>query len=202
MHPVDGLHHFGGTVVDGGTLEVLGGRSATEADHFRGSLGRTWSSFTVADTATPIAPMIPYLPGQYLANARAGGIFYNPLFINNNGRVIVDRSQFFSDFNVAANASFYAHNYTLKGATYNPQIVVMLDDNDSKADGLLEGEFDLVLFSGIVPVANRPTAGHDTSDAITQASQAIFFINNPDNSSRSEERRVGKECRSRWSPYH
>ena len=24
----------------------------------------------------------------------------------------------------------------------------------------------------------------------------------PDISSRSEERRVGKECRSRWSPYH
>ena len=23
-----------------------------------------------------------------------------------------------------------------------------------------------------------------------------------DNVSRSEERRVGKECRSRWSPYH
>ena len=23
-----------------------------------------------------------------------------------------------------------------------------------------------------------------------------------DKSSRSEERRVGKECRSRWSPYH
>ena len=23
-----------------------------------------------------------------------------------------------------------------------------------------------------------------------------------DNNSRSEERRVGKECRSRWSPYH
>ena len=24
----------------------------------------------------------------------------------------------------------------------------------------------------------------------------------PDDCSRSEERRVGKECRSRWSPYH
>ena len=24
----------------------------------------------------------------------------------------------------------------------------------------------------------------------------------PDDPSRSEERRVGKECRSRWSPYH
>ena len=25
---------------------------------------------------------------------------------------------------------------------------------------------------------------------------------NPMNAVRSEERRVGKECRSRWSPYH
>ena len=25
---------------------------------------------------------------------------------------------------------------------------------------------------------------------------------NPDGPGRSEERRVGKECRSRWSPYH
>ena len=25
---------------------------------------------------------------------------------------------------------------------------------------------------------------------------------NGENSARSEERRVGKECRSRWSPYH
>ena len=28
----------------------------------------------------------------------------------------------------------------------------------------------------------------------------IQVVINPDN--RSEERRVGKECRSRWSPYH
>ena len=26
--------------------------------------------------------------------------------------------------------------------------------------------------------------------------------NKPNRMSRSEERRVGKECRSRWSPYH
>ena len=25
---------------------------------------------------------------------------------------------------------------------------------------------------------------------------------NPEEALRSEERRVGKECRSRWSPYH
>ena len=28
------------------------------------------------------------------------------------------------------------------------------------------------------------------------------FIKKPDDTVRSEERRVGKECRSRWSPYH
>ena len=31
---------------------------------------------------------------------------------------------------------------------------------------------------------------------------AYQFVKSPDVSSRSEERRVGKECRSRWSPYH
>ena len=29
-----------------------------------------------------------------------------------------------------------------------------------------------------------------------------FFITAFDGDVRSEERRVGKECRSRWSPYH
>ena len=28
------------------------------------------------------------------------------------------------------------------------------------------------------------------------------ILQNPECSGRSEERRVGKECRSRWSPYH
>ena len=30
----------------------------------------------------------------------------------------------------------------------------------------------------------------------------IAFIVKPNMLTRSEERRVGKECRSRWSPYH
>src|SRR5690606_7765104 len=30
----------------------------------------------------------------------------------------------------------------------------------------------------------------------------IFGIHQPDEDAKSEERRVGKECRSRWSPYH
>src|SRR5574343_1360748 len=31
---------------------------------------------------------------------------------------------------------------------------------------------------------------------------SIVMENNTTNSTQSEERRVGKECRSRWSPYH
>ena len=30
----------------------------------------------------------------------------------------------------------------------------------------------------------------------------LWMPPNPDHIKRSEERRVGKECRSRWSPYH
>ena len=37
-------------------------------------------------------------------------------------------------------------------------------------------------------------------DAI-QADKAINTVDDA-NQARSEERRVGKECRSRWSPYH
>ena len=32
--------------------------------------------------------------------------------------------------------------------------------------------------------------------------EANFMFSLNDDESRSEERRVGKECRSRWSPYH
>ena len=30
----------------------------------------------------------------------------------------------------------------------------------------------------------------------------VICVATAENSPRSEERRVGKECRSRWSPYH
>ena len=39
----------------------------------------------------------------------------------------------------------------------------------------------------------------DSGDDITTPDLCLITI---DDYSRSEERRVGKECRSRWSPYH
>ena len=42
----------------------------------------------------------------------------------------------------------------------------------------------------------------ELSERFKAANEAIYtrWVNGED--SRSEERRVGKECRSRWSPYH
>ena len=47
----------------------------------------------------------------------------------------------------------------------------------------------------------------DNFDALTQSDGKVLYIQpvmplDETNLNRSEERRVGKECRSRWSPYH
>src|SRR5450432_868737 len=49
---------------------------------------------------------------------------------------------------------------------------------------------------------NRRIASSETRQCLSLAQEEtlIRFINNL--TDRSEERRVGKECRSRWSPYH
>src|SRR2546429_4544100 len=50
-------------------------------------------------------------------------------------------------------------------------------------------------------LVRRPQAGGARPDIVTDQTSAHDLINGylP---VRSEERRVGKECRSRWSPYH
>ena len=42
----------------------------------------------------------------------------------------------------------------------------------------------------------------DGDRAMIQLFEGSAGINLKDTAERSEERRVGKECRSRWSPYH
>ena len=48
------------------------------------------------------------------------------------------------------------------------------------------------------------TEGHPDKicDAISDAILDALMEKDPMSRVRSEERRVGKECRSRWSPYH
>ena len=61
--------------------------------------------------------------------------------------------------------------------------IVVSRFNDLISEKLLEGAKDALL-------------RHDVSH------QAMEVFRVPGADDRSEERRVGKECRSRWSPYH
>ena len=47
-----------------------------------------------------------------------------------------------------------------------------------------------------------PCFDDDTCGYCIESEKEFFTLRYFDDASRSEERRVGKECRSRWSPYH
>src|SRR2546427_1850108 len=80
--------------------------------------------------------------------------------------------------------------------------------------GLLRGALAcFVLAAGACGGAQGPHAGalapaaHDsavarTVDSLGAAIAQVAQDSAADQQVRSEERRVGKECRSRWSPYH
>src|SRR2546430_15667006 len=64
---------------------------------------------------------------------------------------------------------------------------------DHETRGFLEGEYARLIWAGV----------HDLRLPVTQISYRSEPIRGVQNQAlRSEERRVGKECRSRWSPYH
>ena len=53
-----------------------------------------------------------------------------------------------------------------------------------------------------IPVFVHPDENANYKVTAAQLESAITDKTKMVNSNRSEERRVGKECRSRWSPYH
>ena len=60
-------------------------------------------------------------------------------------------------------------------------------------------EADLILTTGGTGFSKRDVTPEAT---LNVATKNAFGICDSIRRSRSEERRVGKECRSRWSPYH
>ena len=66
-------------------------------------------------------------------------------------------------------------------------------------EALLAGEADIAVHSMKDVPAQLP-AGLKLGIIPERETPADCFLSA--RSSRSEERRVGKECRSRWSPYH
>ena len=71
--------------------------------------------------------------------------------------------------------------------------------------GTCMNEYKLIVTKSTVPVGMSERIRATVSSALEVRKRKIVFdvVSNPEFlRSRSEERRVGKECRSRWSPYH
>src|SRR3712207_9115039 len=67
------------------------------------------------------------------------------------------------------------------------------------------GEVADALIGHFVDQARRQGASWTeigASMGVTKQAAQKRFVQRPAADARSEERRVGKECRSRWSPYH
>ena len=63
----------------------------------------------------------------------------------------------------------------------------------------------LGVVSATLPVSRSQPVEKMSSNNIVTGSidfNRVSIFNKNDMKNRSEERRVGKECRSRWSPYH
>lgn len=176
---LDGAFHRGGTTVVDGTLQVIAGAGAVDNDHFRGSLGKTWNG----DVAKYQGSKYSYAPADGHANfvkATNHKDIYNPLRVEGKGKVIVDRSQFFDDFNIVKGGVFEADDYMVAGKKFYPQIAVFLHQKNSNVDGLLKGNFDLILNASADAdsAANslRPT-DDPKDDGLIDPRQAVLYIN-------------------------
>ncbi len=62
---------------------------------------------------------------------------------------------------------------------------------------------DAYTLSGDDPEGLFPVIlGHEGGGIVEAVGEGVTTLKKGDHVIRSEERRVGKECRSRWSPYH
>ena len=185
LNPVDGAFHRGGTTVEGGVLEVMSEADANTHDHFRASLGRTWTMVGAYNGSELSYTNLESFKQQW-------GKFYNPLKVANNGKVKLNKSQFFTDFNIDEKATFQADDYTLAssgGKNSYPQIAVVLGERDSYAKGLLTGEFDLVLNSvraNELTGSNGRPSDDDKDNRITKKGYAVLYIENESNTIGAE----------------
>src|SRR5713226_9173390 len=63
-------------------------------------------------------------------------------------------------------------------------------------------QHDLDRYQTLRYIANDQQAIAAIEELIRETRDRLAQIENEPSEDRSEERRVGKECRSRWSPYH
>src|SRR5258708_20722119 len=79
----------------------------------------------------------------------------------------------------------------------------MLAPTAAKADNMVDERLGAPVTADANDFIYQWESSHDYNPApgLERIEAALLAINAADDE-RSEERRVGKECRSRWSPYH
>ena len=120
--------------------------------------------------------------------------------------------KYLEDFHLPVNLKIkhYSKGMTMKLAiatalSHHPKLLI-LDEATSGLDPIMRDEM-LDVFLEFVQEETHSIllSSHITSD-LEKIADYITFIHNGkiimNETKRSEERRVGKECRSRWSPYH
>ena len=90
----------------------------------------------------------------------------------------------------------------LPGCGQSPNNKETSSSESSAAD---EPESEIIYINGVLTESDEDSVTMEYGSE-GNFTQTTFDISNADiqigESRRSEERRVGKECRSRWSPYH
>src|SRR5256885_12857394 len=66
----------------------------------------------------------------------------------------------------------------------------------------LLGAADVIFEIGITAIDDDVPRFHTLSESLNRLLGGTASRHHEPSDARSEERRVGKECRSRWSPYH
>src|SRR5258708_40104041 len=90
-----------------------------------------------------------------------------------------------------------ALEHQLDGASLEGRQSSLLADHGRSVLGLQRGSQLWVVSEAVFPAA-MPVLVR----VVSSLGLADPALNESDEENRSEERRVGKECRSRWSPYH
>ena len=117
--------------------------------------------------------------------------------------VDIHKSYFDAGSNIVCTNTFGAN--TLKFGRKTEEIIAAAIENAKKAAALCSSKGEKYVALDIGPLGKllKPLGDLEFEKAVEIFSKTVKFgAAHGADLIRSEERRVGKECRSRWSPYH
>src|SRR3712207_6055324 len=131
-------------------------------------------------------------------------------------RLVALRGRVVTDYEVWPEGTVLFEDGSIADVSPDDSLLGEADEVYYHSDSLLvPGFVDLQLNGAFgVDVASEPSRLAELSEAILSTGttaylptiisspEALYEEVLPELAARSEERRVGKECRSRWSPYH